>query len=81
MSVMEKIIFLSDYIEPTRNYEGVAELRLLAQDNLNAAVDLTIRRKTEHVKKKGKKLHSRSIAAMHAAGLWANGVSLKRNIF
>ena len=38
MTLMEKIIYLADYIEPTRNFEGVEELRATAYTDL----DLTL---------------------------------------
>ena len=38
MSVLEKIIFLADYIEPSRDFPGVDELRKTAYQDLNKAV-------------------------------------------
>ena len=38
MSILDKIIFLADYIEPNRSFPGVDELRQLAFINLNRAV-------------------------------------------
>lgn len=38
MSLLEKIIYLSDCIEPGRCFKGVEELRGLAFDNLNKAL-------------------------------------------
>ena len=38
MSDIEKIIYLADYIEPNRVFEGVGELRELSYKNLNEAV-------------------------------------------
>ncbi len=35
MSLMEKIIYLADYIEPTRTFEGVEELRTMAMEDLD----------------------------------------------
>lgn len=47
MSTLDKIIFLADYIEPSRDFPGVEELRDMAKTNLNNAVllgyDTTIR--------------------------------------
>lgn len=37
MSIQEKIICVSDYIEPTRNFVGVEQIRLLAERDLNLA--------------------------------------------
>lgn len=47
MELLEKIIFLADYIEPSRDFPGVDTLRTLAVKDLDAAVlaayDSTIR--------------------------------------
>ncbi len=46
MSLLEKIIFLADYIEPSRDFPGVEKLRQLAEKDLDrallAAYDSTI---------------------------------------
>lgn len=38
MTLLEKVVFLADYIEPGRNFPGVDETRNLANTDLNAAV-------------------------------------------
>ena len=38
MSDLEKIIFLADYIEPLRNFDGVERARELANNDLDAAM-------------------------------------------
>ena len=38
MSLLDKIIYLADYIEPGRSFPGVAEVRLTAKENLDHAV-------------------------------------------
>lgn len=38
MSLLEKIIYLADYIEPGRNFPGVDEVRALAKDSLEEAL-------------------------------------------
>ncbi len=38
MTMLEKIIFLADYIEPTRNFHEVTRLRRYAKENLDKAV-------------------------------------------
>lgn len=46
MTLLEKVVFLADYIEPSRDFPGVDELRTLARENLTnaliAAYDSTI---------------------------------------
>lgn len=47
MSKLDKIIFLADYIEPNRKFPGVNDIRLAAEQSLDAGVlcgfDMTIR--------------------------------------
>ena len=38
MSLLEKIIYIADYIEPNRDFPGVDELRNVAKKDLNKAV-------------------------------------------
>ena len=38
MSLLEKLIYLADYIEPTRDFDGVNELRRLAYEDLDRAL-------------------------------------------
>lgn len=38
MTKLEKILYLADYIEPTRNFDGLDETRELAYQDLDAAV-------------------------------------------
>ena len=63
MSLLEKIIYLADYIEPGRDFPGVDELRELAGQDLDMAVlramDLTL----IHVIRRGLLIHPRTVAA------------------
>lgn len=38
MTILEKVVFLADYIEPGRKFPGVEEVRVIAQTNLDDAV-------------------------------------------
>lgn len=38
MSMLEKIVFIADYIEPSRNFEGVENIRKLAFRDIDLAV-------------------------------------------
>ena len=38
MSLLEKIIYMADYIEPTRDFDGVDKLRKIAYINLDEAL-------------------------------------------
>lgn len=38
MSLLAKIIYIADYIEPGRDFDGVSELREMAYDDLDSAI-------------------------------------------
>ena len=63
MSQLEKIIYLADYIEPTRDFEGIDELRRLCDENLDAAMELGLRMSIEDVRANGREVHPDSIRA------------------
>ncbi|OCA91179.1 phosphohydrolase [Bacillus sp. FJAT-27225] len=43
MSLLEKIIYLADYIEPGRKFPGVEETRIIAEENLDLALIQAVR--------------------------------------
>ena len=57
MSTLSKCVWLADLIEPSRDFEGVSELRELAKVNLNAAIVAAMTRTTEFLRKKGEVIH------------------------
>ena len=61
MSVLEKIVFLADYIEPGRSFPGVEELREMAFLNLDKGVLLAFDSTIKHVVNGGKLLHTDTI--------------------
>lgn len=67
MTVLDAIIFLADYTEPMRSWEGVEVLRALARRDLWAAVDQAVVGKTQHVARRGQGLHEYSRRALYAA--------------
>jgi nicotinate-nucleotide adenylyltransferase len=66
MSLLDRIVYLSDYIEPCRTHPGARRLRELARRDLAAAADHAILEKTDYVQGKGKTLHARSERARAA---------------
>ena len=56
MSTMEKIIYLADYTEPTRDFEGVEELRELSFEDLDKAMALGLKMSIEDLKARGKEI-------------------------
>lgn len=52
MTILEKIIFIADYIEPNRNFPGVEEVRALTERNLDDALILAITNTVNFLMKK-----------------------------
>lgn len=63
MSKLEKIIFLSDFIEPGRNFQGVDQLRREALFDLNKATLMALDHTIHYVIKKRAPLHPFTIYA------------------
>ena len=53
MTLLEKIIYIADYIEPNRTIPGVDELRDLAFTDLDAAMKLGLNMTLEHLARQG----------------------------
>ena len=64
MTLLEKIIYIADYIEPTRNFEGVDELRRLAYENIDAAVMRGLQMSLEELSGRDALPHINSIKAL-----------------
>ena len=60
MSLLEKIVYIADYIEPTRVFENVKELRTLAYTDLDAAVARGLKMSVEDMRARGITPHDRS---------------------
>ena len=63
MTLLEKILYVADYIEPTRDFEGVDKLRSLAYTDLDAAMELGLKMSVEDLVARGEKLHVRTVEA------------------
>ena len=65
MSTLDKVLFIADAIEPNRrDYPGLAEMRALAPDDLDAAVLCSMRRTREYVLSRGDHFCSHTERAM-----------------
>ena len=53
MNVLEKIIYVADYMEPNRDFPGVEKLRQLAFSDLDAALKLGLEMTLEMLRKQG----------------------------
>ena len=59
MSLLEKIVFLADAIEPNRaDYPGLQEIRQLSEESVRAAVLLSLCVTKAYVIKSGKEFHA-----------------------
>ncbi len=63
MTLLEKIIYLADYMEPTRNFPGVEKLRSLAQTDLDAAVLLGFEMSIQEMTERGLPVHHNTAEA------------------
>lgn len=63
MSLLTKIIYMADYIEPNRDFDGVEELRILAYENLDRAIMVGIEFTLSELIEKGSMLHLDTVNA------------------
>ena len=63
MSLLEKIIYIADAIEPGRNYPGVEDVRVLAWQDLDRACLLSLERTIDFVRGQGNFLDSDTLEA------------------
>lgn len=66
MTLLEKILYLADYIEPTRSFPGVDKLRKVCYDNLDAGVLLGLEMTIAEMVEMGNPVHCATLAARDA---------------
>ena len=64
MSLLEKIIYVADYMEPNRNFPGVEQLRQLAFSDITAALKLGLEITLQHLANLGDEVSPASRAAL-----------------
>lgn len=65
MSIIDKIVFIADYIEPSREpFDGLEEARRLAYLDLDMAVKFILQHTISYIKEKKKMLHPLSVEAL-----------------
>jgi predicted HD superfamily hydrolase involved in NAD metabolism len=62
MTLLDKIIFISDYIEPNRSFTGVEEVRALVNNNLDAAIIASLSNTINFLTKKRQPIHPDTLA-------------------
>ena len=63
MTLLEKIVYLADYIEPTRTFCDLRELRQLAEENLDKALLLAFTMAVEQLEREETLVHPDSVCA------------------
>ncbi|NLL39060.1 MAG: nicotinate (nicotinamide) nucleotide adenylyltransferase [Clostridiales bacterium] len=64
MSLLEKIIYLADYIEPSREFDGLERLRSLAYTDIDGALKLGLEMSLRDMKRRGVTAHQRTRNAL-----------------
>ena len=65
MTVLEKIVFIADYIEPNRKpFDGLEKARKLAYEDLDKAMAYILESTIEYVKERNRALHPYSVEAL-----------------
>ena len=64
MNLLEKIIYVADYMEPNRDFPGVDRLRQLAFSDIDAALKLGLEMTLEHLKGQGNEVSPESREAL-----------------
>lgn len=66
MSLLEKIVYLADYIEPTRDFPGVDKLRKVCYEELDKGLLLGLEMTIEEMTEMGNPVHRATIEARDA---------------
>ena len=64
MTLLQKIIYVADYMEPCRNFAGVEELRNLAFTDIDAALKLGLEMTLQHLARQGAEVSHESREAL-----------------
>ena len=64
MNILEKIIYVADYMEPNRDFPGVEKLRSLAYENIDEALKLGLNMTLEVLKQRGSDISPESAQAL-----------------
>ena len=64
MTLLEKIIYIADYVERNRDFPGVEEMRAMAYTDLDRAVLMGLQSAVAHVKRQGQGLAPATIEAL-----------------
>ncbi len=63
MTMLDKIIYIADKIEPNRKYEGLEEIRELAYSNIDRAVIKSLENTFKYLKSKNEDIDNQSLVS------------------
>jgi nicotinate-nucleotide adenylyltransferase len=64
MTLLEKILYLADYIEPSRDFPGVDKLRKVCYDNLDAGLQMGLEMTVQEMEARGNPVHHATLEAL-----------------
>ncbi|MBQ9492584.1 MAG: nicotinate (nicotinamide) nucleotide adenylyltransferase [Oscillibacter sp.] len=64
MSLLEKIMYLADYIEPSRDFPGVEDLRRACYENLDDGLSMGLEMTIREMNARGEPLHRATLEAL-----------------
>lgn len=66
MTLLDKVLYVADYIEPGRDFPGVDEARAIARQNLDKAVAFETAQTVAHLANKGIPIYPQTIVTYNA---------------
>ena len=69
MTVLEKVLYVADYVEPNRDFPGVDDLRYLAFTDLDGALRMGFLLTLEHLKQQGADISPSTYAAVESLNI------------
>lgn len=79
MTLLEKIIYMADYIEPNRDFEGVDRLRRLSYEDLDKALLLGVETTIQEMEERRQPIHQKTIEARQ--WLRSHGVTIEEGTY
>ena len=64
MTLLEKVIYLADYIEPNRDFDGVEDLRKVVWEDLDKGLEMGLAMTVEEMEQMGNPVHHNTLQAL-----------------
>ena len=64
MTLLEKVIYLADYIEPSRDFDGVEDLRKVVWEDLDKGLEMGLAMTVEEMEQMGNPVHHNTLQAL-----------------